>query len=83
MNLLECTVTEITSKPYFKYDKWWLNVEYSCWGLNSKTSLMFDTELECNMPEDFIQVWEGEIKTNFASSRSNATHNAIEKLFTL
>lgn len=38
---------------------------------------------EYNMPDDFIQVWQGEIKTNFASSRTKATHNAIEKLFTL
>lgn len=47
MNLLECTVTEITSKPYFKYEKWWINVKYECYGLNSNTSLMFQTELEC------------------------------------
>lgn len=38
---------------------------------------------EYNMPEDFEEVWQGEIKTNFASSRTKATHNAVEKLFTL
>lgn len=38
---------------------------------------------EYSMPEDFIQVWQGEIKTNFASTRTKATHSAIEKLFTL
>lgn len=25
--------------------------------------------------------WQGEIKTNFASNRKQATHNAVEKLF--
>lgn len=34
-----------------------------------------------NAPDDFIEVWQGEIKTNFASNRKIATHNAIEKLF--
>lgn len=38
---------------------------------------------EYSMPGDFTCVWQGEIKTNFASSRTTATHNAIEKLFTL
>jgi len=36
---------------------------------------------EYNAPEDFEVVWQGEIKTNFASQRTNATHNAVEKLF--
>jgi DNA adenine methylase len=34
---------------------------------------------EYNAP--FECVWEGEIKTNFASSRKEATHVAVEKLF--
>ena len=29
----------------------------------------------------FECVWQGEIKTNFASGRKQATHNAVEKLF--
>lgn len=29
----------------------------------------------------FTEVWSGEIKTNFASSRKKATHDAVEKLF--
>ena len=29
----------------------------------------------------FECVWQGEIKTNFASNRKQATHNAVEKLF--
>ena len=38
---------------------------------------------EYNAPDDFIEVWRGEIKTNFASNRKKATHNAVEKLFML
>ena len=38
---------------------------------------------EYNAPDDFIEVWKGEIKTNFASNRKKATHNAVEKLFML
>lgn len=37
---------------------------------------------EYNAPEDFICVWAGEIKTNFASQRTEATHKAVERLFT-
>ena len=29
----------------------------------------------------FMGEWHGEIKTNFASNRKKATHNAVEKLF--
>lgn len=36
---------------------------------------------EYNAPEDFEVVWQGEIKTNFASTRKGATHTAVEKLF--
>lgn len=36
---------------------------------------------EYNAPNDFIEVWRGEVKTNFASTRKKATHNALEKLF--
>lgn len=28
-----------------------------------------------------VLVWQGEIKTNFASQRDEATHKAVEKLF--
>lgn len=38
---------------------------------------------EYNMPDDFKVVWEGHIKTNFASTRSEPTHNALEKLYLL
>lgn len=36
---------------------------------------------EYNAPEDFEIIWQGEVKTNFSSQRSKATHNAVEKLF--
>jgi len=36
---------------------------------------------EYNAPEDFEVVWQGEVKTNFASTRKGATHVAVEKLF--
>lgn len=45
----------------------------------AKNNIVFVSEY--NAPDDFIEVWRGEIKTNFASSRTRATHNAIEKLF--
>lgn len=45
----------------------------------SKKNIVFVSEY--NAPDDFKEVWRGEIKTNFASSRKAATHNAIEKLF--
>ena len=45
----------------------------------AKNNIVFVSEY--NAPEDFIELWRGEIKTNFASTRKAATHNAIEKLF--
>lgn len=45
----------------------------------AKKNLVFVSEY--NAPDDFEEVWRGEIKTNFASSRKKATHNAVEKLF--
>ena len=36
---------------------------------------------EYNAPDDFEVVWQGEVKTNFASTRKAATHVAVEKLF--
>lgn len=38
---------------------------------------------EYNAPSDFKCIWEGRVKTNFSSSRLKATHQAIEKLYTL
>lgn len=45
----------------------------------AKKNIVFVSEY--NAPDDFIELWRGEIKTNFASTRKKATHNAIEKLF--
>ena len=45
----------------------------------AKKNIVFVSEY--NAPDDFIEVWRGEVKTNFASQRKAATHNAVEKLF--
>ncbi|HUH58249.1 MAG TPA: hypothetical protein VL020_07065, partial [Pseudomonadales bacterium] len=45
----------------------------------AKGNIVFVSEY--NAPADFICLWQGEIKTNFASSRTAATHNAVERLF--
>ena len=47
--------------------------------VQAKKNIVFVSEY--NAPDDFECVWQGEIKTNFASSRKTATHNAVEKLF--
>ena len=41
MNLLEANVTKVLSKPFNQYNKWWVEVEYECYGRNLKTRLMF------------------------------------------
>lgn len=50
-----------------------------CRLMKSKGNVVFVSEY--NAPEDFELVWQGEIKTNFSSTRKSATHNAVEKLF--
>ena len=45
----------------------------------SKTNLVFISEYSA--PIDFVCIWSGEVKTNFASQRKKPTHEAIEKLF--
>jgi DNA adenine methylase len=45
----------------------------------AKNNVVFVSEY--NAPDDFECVWSGAVKTNFASSRKGATHNAVEKLF--
>lgn len=47
--------------------------------MQAKSNIVFVSEY--NAPDDFECVWQGEIKTNFASQRKSATHNAVEKLF--
>ena len=50
-----------------------------CRLMKSRGNVVFVSEY--NAPEDFELVWQGEIKTNFSSTRKSATHNAVEKLF--
>ena len=50
-----------------------------CRLMKTKGNVVFVSEY--NAPEDFELVWQGEIKTNFSSTRKSATHNAIEELF--
>lgn len=50
-----------------------------CRNMKAKGNIVFVSEY--NAPEDFELVWQGEIKTNFSSTRKTATHNAVEKLF--
>lgn len=45
----------------------------------SKKNVVFVSEYDA--PEDFTCVWEGDVKTNFASQRKKATNVATEKLF--
>lgn len=45
----------------------------------AKRNIVFVSEYDA--PDDFIEVWRGEVKKNFASTRKKATHNAVEKLF--
>lgn len=47
--------------------------------VQAKKNIVFVSEYSA--PEDFKEVWRGEVKTNFASSRKSATHNAVEKLY--
>ena len=58
----------------FDHDKFW----QWCRDM-SKKNVVFVSEYKA--PDDFICVWEGEVKTNFASQRDGATHKAVEKLF--
>jgi len=46
MNLVDCYVTAILGKPYFKYKKYWLDVEYNSYGQTDVTQLMFNTKAE-------------------------------------
>lgn len=51
MNVLEHYVIEIIGKPYYhdygsgKY-RWWLKVKAICYGTESETTLMFDSEFD-------------------------------------
>ena len=45
----------------------------------AKNNIVFISEY--NAPDDFVEVWSGELLTSFASQRDKPTHNAVEKLF--
>ena len=40
MNLINAVVTQVLSKPYFKYNYWFVDVEYNGYGVISKTKIM-------------------------------------------
>lgn len=44
MNLIDAVVTQVLSKPYFKYNYWFVDVEYNGYGVISKTNIMCSTE---------------------------------------
>lgn len=44
MNLIDAVVTKVLSKPYFKYNYWFVEVEYNSYGRTSKTNIMCSTE---------------------------------------
>ena len=44
MNLLDHTVTKVLSKPYEKYDKWWVRVECECYGNIGEHLIMFNSK---------------------------------------
>lgn len=44
MNLLDHAVTKILSEPYDKYNKWWVRVEYECYGNKGESSIMFNSK---------------------------------------
>lgn len=52
-----------------------------CRTMRDRGNIVFVSEYDA--PEDFTCVWQGEQKTNFASTRKKATHDAVEKLFVL
>jgi hypothetical protein len=44
MNLIDCAVTKILSKPYRQFGNWRVDVEYDAWGSTGRSNLMFRTE---------------------------------------
>ena len=50
-----------------------------CRNMKQKGHIVFVSEYRA--PDDFECVWQGQIKTNFASKRTEATHVAVERLF--
>ena len=48
MNLINAVVTQVLSKPYLKYNYWFVDVEYNSYGRTSKTEVMCSTEEVAN-----------------------------------
>lgn len=47
MNLVDCIVTKVNSKPYQSHSNWWLvDVEYDSYGVISTMPLYFKTRGE-------------------------------------
>ena len=46
MNKLNAIILKILSNPYFSYNKWWVDVQYDCWGKLDSTKLPFDSKEE-------------------------------------
>lgn len=46
MNLLDAKIIEILSKPYSAYGRWFVDVKITCWGRESTTEVMRNTEAE-------------------------------------
>lgn len=46
MNLVDCHITEITSKPYLKYSMWWVDFKYISWGREAKSEKGYKTKEE-------------------------------------
>lgn len=44
MNLVDAVVTKVLSEPYLLFNKYWVDVEYNCYGVISKTNIMCSTE---------------------------------------
>lgn len=72
--------------PPYRGTKWYKTRTFDhedffnwCRRMKAKGNSVFVSEY--NAPDDFELVWQGEVKTNFSSTRKSATHNAVEKLF--
>lgn len=48
MNLVDCYVTKVTSKPIFEKCSgcWGISVKFNSYGIESETQLFFDTQEE-------------------------------------
>ena len=58
MNTLDAYVTKVISrKPILEYGKYWVKVEYICYGLSDEMTIPFDTEkeaLEVKIDDKFL-----------------------------